>query len=157
MIIVPNLNETIGLNEFSLAWRWDNNHNPTIDLEELELIKPFNETEAKRLNKIIDFYENPENLKRDFVESDWLSANSETVEKKKKFADEISELTAEGYENVFISWNRSTCVYMPLKIFIKYWDDFCYPGSDDVTILSEYANWVLFYNHIEVCKFWKRK
>ena len=57
-------------------------------------------------------------------------------------------------EDVIISWERKLTLKTTKKIFIKYWTDFLYPSSDDVTIISERTNWILFYNHCEVANIW---
>ena len=157
MKIEFNTNEIISFENFKLKWRWDSVHNPTILSVESEQIKPFSEIESKRINKIIDYFESESNLYKLFESSDWFIASSETEMAKEKFSDNFKQLTQNYNENLFISWNRTTCVYATKEIFIKYWDNFCYPSSDDVTLISELTNWVCFYNHIEVGKFWKRK
>jgi hypothetical protein len=149
--------EIIPLENFKLNWRWDFVHNPTILSVEKEQIETFSEIESKRINKIIDYFESESNLRKSFESSDWFTANSETELSKKKFSDNFRQRTQNYNENLFISWNRTTCVYTTKEIFIKYWDDFCYPSSDDITIISELTNWVYFYNHIGVGIFWKRK
>ena len=157
MKIEFDTNEIIPFENFKLNWRWDSVHNPTILSVESEQIKPLSEIESKRINKIIDYFESESNLYKLFESSDWFIASSETELTKENFLDNFRQLTQNYNENLFISWNRRTCVYTTKEIFIKYWDDFCYPSSDDVTIISELTNWVYFYNHIEVGIFWKRK
>ena len=157
MKIEFDVKEIIPFEKFNLFWRWDSAHNPTMLTEEREQIKMFSEIESKRLNKVINYYESESNLRKSFESSDWFLSSSETELKKKKFADNFRQLTQNHDENLFISWNRRTCVYTTKEIFIKYWDDFCYPSSDDVTIISELTNWIYFYNHIEVGIFWERK
>jgi len=150
-------NEIIAFEKFSLNWRWDKIHNPEISLKELKQLHPLSEIESKRINKVIGFFEIESNLHEAFEPTDWFRASSETKDSIIEFSKVFLKLTQSNDENLFISWNRSTCVYTTKEIFIKYWEDFCYPSSDDVTIISELTNWVFFYNHIEVGKFWKRK
>jgi len=157
MKIEFDIKEIIPFENFNLNWRWDFAHNPTMSTEEREQIKTFSEIESKRLNKVIDYYESEYNLRKSFESTDWFLSSSETELKKKKFADNFRQLSQNYNENLFISWNRTTCVYTTKEIFIKYWDDFCYPSSDDLTIISEFTNWVYFYRHYEVGIFWKRK
>jgi len=149
--------EIIPFEEFELNWRWDDVHNPNISLEDKGQIKPLSIVESKRINKVIDYFESESNFCKTFESTDWFRVSSETKKSIEKFSNDFHELT-EGYnENLFISWNRSTCIYTTKEIFMKYWSDFCYPSSDNITIISELTNWVYFYNHIEVGQFWKRK
>jgi hypothetical protein len=157
MKIELDTNGIISFEKFELNWRWNNIHNPDISTEEKEQIKPLSIQESKRINKVIDYFESESNLYKSFEPTDWIRASSETKDSIDKFSNHFKELTQDYNENLFISWNRSTCIYTTKEIFIKFWDDFCYPGSDDITIISELTNWVYFYNHIEVGRFWKRK
>lgn len=157
MIIELNINEIIPFKDFSLNWRWDEVHNPNVTSEDIQLIKPLSEIESKRINKVIAYFEVERNLCKSFSPSEWFNASCESKESIKKFSEEFSKLTEDYTENLYISWNRKTCVYTTKEIFIKYWDDFCYQISDDITIISTMTNWVYFYNHIGVGRLWKRK
>ncbi len=157
MRIELDINEIIPFADFKLGWRWDDAHNPNIPIDEKRQLKPLSVVESKRINKIIDYFESESNLYKSFVPNDWIRASSESKSSIDKFSNDLQELIQGYNENLFISWNRSTCLYTTKKIFIKYWDDFCYPSSDDITIISELTNWVFFYNHIEVGRFWRRK
>ena len=71
-----------------------------------------------------------------FEPTKWFIASSETEDSIAKFSDYFQILTQAYEEDICISWDRKTCIYTK-EVFIKYWDDFCYPISDDVTIRSE--------------------
>lgn len=157
MKIELDTNEIISFEDFELSWRWDSIHNPDISIEDKVQFKPLSIQESKRINKIIDYFELESNLYKSFEPTDWIRASSETLDSIEKFSNDFKKLTQDYNENLFISWNRTTCIYTTKDIFIKYWDDFCYPGSDDITIISEMTKWVYFYNHIEVGRFWERK
>ncbi len=157
MKIKLDINEIISFYDFELNWRWDNNHNPNISTLDKDLIKPLGEQESKRINKAINYFELESNLYKSFVSNEWIRASSETKTSTEAFSNIFLEELRDYEENLFISWNRSTCVYTTKEIFAKYWDDFCYPVSDDITIISELTNWVFFYRHFEVGLFWKRK
>ncbi len=36
---------------------------------------------------------------------------------------------------------------VPWKMLVKYFDDFYYGVSDDLTIIDDYMNWALFFHH----------
>jgi len=58
---------------------------------------------------------------------------------------------------VFLSWDPNVALRTPWGIFRDYWDDFCYPASDDLTITPADDSWLLFYFHEEMFEFGKRK
>ena len=157
MKIEIDKDEIIPFEDFELNWRWNDVHNPDISLEEKGQIKSLSIVESKRIKKVIDYFESESNLQKTFKSNDWFRASSETKKSIEKFSNDFQELTKDYNENLIISWNRSTCIYTTKEIFMKYWSDFCYPSSDNITIISELTNWVYFYNHIEVGQFWKRK
>ena len=149
--------EIIPLNEFVLAWRWKKTHNPDITESEKELIQPVTEIESKRLNKVIDFFELEDNLRKNYNQTDWVSADSENDKKIERFRMLLKEKLESWNDDVIITWNRRMSLKTTKKIFIKYWDDFLYPSSDDVTIISQKTNWIIFYRHFEVANIWTIK
>jgi hypothetical protein len=54
---------------------------------------------------------------------------------------------------VIVSWDADNAVVTSLQLFLKYWDDFCYPGSDDTTIVPLDLSWIIQYWHEEVICF----
>jgi hypothetical protein len=150
-------NEIIPLKDFELNWRWKKTHNPNISDYEKIQIEPVSEIESKRLNKVIDYFEVEDNLRKDFIDNDWISATCDKEENIELFRNKLTSILDPWPENVIVTWNRRTTLKTTKELFLKYWDDFCYPSSDDVTIISEDTNWIMFYNHIEVAKIWTRK
>jgi len=156
MKILVDTKEIISFEDFRLAWRWDEIHNPDISLEDIRQIKPLSILESKRINLIIDKYNEEKKIVGRFEPTDLFIASSDTNKSVEKFSNDFNNLTKDFCENLIISWDQSTCIYTTKEIFVKYWDDFCYPSSDDIMIISELTNWVLFYYHYEECRFWKK-
>lgn len=149
--------EIVPLNEFELGWRFEKTHSPDISESEKKQILPVSEMESKRLNKVIDYFEQEYNLREKFTQTDWISANAESDEKIEQFRNQL-ELTLEKWdEEIIITWHRNITQKTTKKIFIKYWTDFLYPSSDDVTLISEKTNWVMFYRHFEVANIWTKE
>ena len=40
----------------------------------------------------------------------------------------------DGSQTVIVHWDNTTAVETTWEVFAHYWDDFCYPSSDDVDI-----------------------
>jgi len=59
-------------------------------------------------------------------------------------------------EAVIVSWEWRDAVATTADVFCRFWDDFCYPSSDDVTILPLTEEWALVYWHEEVLFFGER-
>jgi hypothetical protein len=156
MNISPDIKNTIEFEKFSLSWRWDKNHNSTINEEEKRLIIPYSEEESKKLYKITSYFEISDKLKNNYEEFEWMSATIGSKANIQKVKSTLTEYFSNTSSDVIISWDRRTCVSTTKEIFIKYWDNFCYPSSDDVIVLSFDTNVILKYNHIEVIKIWRK-
>lgn len=52
-------------------------------------------------------------------------------------------------ERVILVWSPSTALSMPWKVFVSYWNDFCYPSSDDVDVFVEGGPLFLRWHHFE--------
>lgn len=146
--------EIIPLSDFELGWRFDKGHNADIlDYDKQEILA-LSEIESKRLNKVIDYYEIESNRIGKYLETDWFSVNYENEDKVERFRNQVENYLKPFNEDIIISWEKKLALKTTKKIFIKYWTDFLYPSSDDVTIISERTNWILFYNHCEAANIW---
>jgi hypothetical protein len=56
-------------------------------------------------------------------------------------------------EYVIVSWEPEDAVATTAAIFCDYWDDFCYPASDDISVTPLSEDWMLVYRHDEVLFF----
>ena len=149
--------EVIPLKDFKLGWRWEKDCNPDISELEKEQIQPVSESESKRLNKIIDYFEFEQNLIEKYSQTDWISANAENNLKVERFRNQLELILEPWNEGIIITWQRNITLKTTKTIFLKYWTDFLYPSSDDVTLISEKTNWIIFYRHFEVANIWTKK
>jgi hypothetical protein len=46
-------------------------------------------------------------------------------------------------QTVVVSWSNELAALVKWKLFCDYWDDFCYPVSDDVMIFPLSEEWML--------------
>ena len=157
MNIKIDINEIIPLENFELGWRWQKSHNSSISEQEKKQILPISESESKKLDKVISYFEIEQNLVGVYSQTDWISASSESDQNMKKFQNLLVEILEPWNEDVIIQWHRNLTLKTTKELFIKYWDDFLYPVSDDVTVISEKTNWILFYRHFEVANIWVKR
>jgi len=59
----------------------------------------------------------------------------------------LSERIFNENTKIIVSWDQETCVVVQAEVFCEYWDDFCYEGSDDVTMIPLCGDWVMCYSH----------
>lgn len=154
MKLSVNKKEIIQLSDFELSWRWQKSHNKFITEKEKSLLSPLSEIESKRLFKAIEHWKHKIKINDDYSESDWMMASSESDLKVKEFRVKLEKSLNAYKENVIINWDRRTTLLTTKNIFTKYWDDFCYPSSDDTTIISTELNWLIEFSHYEVANIW---
>ena len=54
---------------------------------------------------------------------------------------------------IVLSWDSRTAVATEWEVFVAHWGVFCYPASDDVTIMPLDGDWCLCYRHYEIFQF----
>ena len=48
---------------------------------------------------------------------------------------------------VYLSYQPEWAIATTWKMVVKYWDDFWYPGSDDLTVVDESLSWAILFWH----------
>ena len=134
----------IPFHSFSMKWRFTDPKYNVLPKKELMQVRPLTKKTSFHLHQYtiaffknfqldIDQFESIEKLEtpyENFLIMEWLW--SKIPEENKK---------------IIISWDNENSVVTNRKIFCKYWDDFCYPGSDDVIIMSFDGKWLMHYFH----------
>lgn len=125
------------LDDFPLAWRFTSDEHANVPADTLKMIEPLAVDEAAA----IAF----EARRRCTVGS----------EEKQFVADEhaslaLLALAIPDNTTVVVSWSHDTAVRTQWRVFREHWDDFCYAGSDDVSIWAPGSQWSLCYFHHEV-------
>jgi hypothetical protein len=139
-------NDFIPLAQFSLTWRWTDlrwNHLPE---GALNSIRPLREDIARRLSQrslaACDASRLNPDLYISVAELD-SSVSARTVrEWMRERAPNLDQL-------VIVSWTAQAAIVTTWRVFTEYWDDFCYPASDNVMIWPVSEAWALRYDHEE--------
>ncbi len=69
----------------------------------------------------------------------------------------LEALAISPSDPVIVSWDRQTAVITQWATFVRHWDAFCYPSSDDVTVWSPSDDWTLCYRHFQVLEIGRRR
>jgi hypothetical protein len=126
------------IQEFPLAWRWTDARYAVFAADVLPRLTPHSPDEASRL------FEHAKVLSRS-ADSAALHISADGPP-----AQVIAWLRAQQprfTEEVFVCWCGDTALRTDWSTFIEHWDDFCYPSSDDVTVLPQSGSWMLLYHH----------
>ena len=121
------------IHEFPLAWRWTQSSHAVLPEDVLARIRPLSEHEAAIIHE------------RSRQQSGAIVSCSADGSARSWLRSVQPDMTA----IVFIIWSESLAVETTWTIFTEYWDDFCYPSSDDVTVFAMTGSWRLTYHHYE--------
>jgi hypothetical protein len=128
--------------DFPLAWRWTSETHNLLAPEVLTDIRPLTETTASALAD--------DGLARcpdAQLLGEAYAAESDEVD---RVATRLRALPVSAETRVIVSWDSTTALETSWATFAKYWDAFCYPSSDDVTVWEIGAPWSVCYRHFEV-------
>lgn len=135
------------LSDFPLAWRWTRKTDSAFPSEDLELLMPLTKRASARVHEEALRIHTRGGLSRGQV-TEWCSC--ETRDRPPyEVASWLLALPPHTAELVVASWDASTALCLPWGLFARRWVDFCYPSSDNVTVLPQEGLWVLAYDHEE--------
>src|SRR5258708_2553114 len=141
----------ISLDDFSLKWRWTDKTWNELPKDDLKTIRPTVSEKAKELCE--------HSLK--YFSHYGLSANcfinvalfETSTREKEEVANWLRSKLGNNDEELVVCWDMKTAAIVGKDVFVKYWDDFCYPASDDVSIFPLDLEWMLGYFHDEYFEF----
>ena len=135
------------LNDFPLKWRWTDERWNKLPPEKLAQINPLANIKAEEINKSHIKYLSLDGFDKELVEQEEIirteSADFSTIR------DWLKARIGDSFSEVFISWNENLAVQTTSEIFCDYWNDFCYPASDDASVSPTDLSWLMFYHHDE--------
>ena len=127
------------LSTFPLSWRWTESNHARLPSDVLPRIRPLQPESARAAWAAI-------RAPRDLPEpGEVLDASGDPI----AIAEKLAKLLAPRAAEVRLFWNPMTALRTDTAIFCRYWDDFCYPSSDDVVICSDDDIVIARYEHDE--------
>lgn len=120
--------------------------------EELSSIRPLKIAKAQEVYATLgDFGDNDIGLLK-YSESTNIAKFS-TEDEPATVQQWLEATIPHSNQPILLSWDPTIAVVTDLTTFIRWWDMFCYPGSDDVFIWPITEEWMLRYRHEEVFYF----
>ena len=144
------------MTNFGLRWRWTEERGTLLpEAIEREIRPVKEETAARLLRHSLALYEDLRSATSKYQEVLSLGCGDE-VPVPKIAASLHEQLPVDG-EQVVVSWDNSHAVHTLSGIFCRFWDDFCYPSSDDVMVWPQNEEWILVYWHYENFTLYRRR
>jgi hypothetical protein len=143
----------MNIRQHKLAWRWTDSRYAVLPEHVLSELRPIDEVEAKTLYDLTLSYLDTDALSPEF--------NSTMVSTERLSAQEGSQWLARqrspSKTEVVLSWDPTVALRTSWALFVEYWQEFCYPASDDLVVFPSAGDWVLLYHHEEEFHFGVRK
>ncbi len=136
-----------------MAWRWTDANYAVLPKVILAQIRPIETRDASSLFEKSERFLDGYNLSNKTFQSIIRFRADVSIEVGRSW---LRKQVADLDTTVFISWSPDMAVETSWTIFTEFWDDFCYPGSDDVLIWPDSERWALFYFHEEEFQFGNR-
>ena len=151
-----NIEETDfrSFDSFPLKWRWTDSRWNKLPYDALNSIQPLSEGKSRELCQYSLAFSNESGL----IESlfDHISRIN-TYDDSPEIQQWLLELQPDLNPTVVVSWDNELAALVSWRVFCEYWDDFCYPSSDDAIILPPSREWMLFYSHDEYFMYGERR
>ncbi|GHU20146.1 hypothetical protein FACS189475_08550 [Betaproteobacteria bacterium] len=143
----------MNIRQHKLAWRWTDSQYAVLPEDALDALHPIDEVEAKQFHELALSCLGNDGLSSEF--------NSKIASTERLSSEEGSNwLTQQqpmSETEVVLSWDPTVALKTSWGIFVEYWQEFCYPASDDLVVFPLTNNWVLLYHHEEEFHFGRRK
>jgi len=128
------------IEDFALAWRWVDPLHAKLPNTALSSIYPLTVQKAEALSSC------------GMPSTTHFVSREVTDESREDTCRWLSSLSVSS-ENVLIVWSAELAVQLPWSVFCEFWDDFCYPASDDADVFTESELPILRWHHYEVFEF----
>lgn len=130
------------LDEFPLKWRWTEPRWNVLPADALKAIRPFSDEKARELLQDSLAFSNEAGLiESNFDSLSSIVAPTDSMEVRQW----LLERSTDKHQKVIVSWDHNHAALVRWDVFCEYWDDFCYPASDCVTVWPLYEEWALIY------------
>lgn len=131
----------MSIDDFPLSWRWTQPSHAVLPQNVMESLSIMEKQQASH------FYAFGERIFKQHVASAITHKTSDTTRTW------LGTLNIPVTAQVVIAWNKLDALSLPWPTFIEYWEDFCYPGSDDAFLFPAGCASVLAWHHHETFEF----
>ena len=140
---------------FGLAWRWTDERWNLLPEDDLLAIRPFKKEAAGKLNEYsLELLEKVTKAEGPYALVLSVECGDDAAEVD--VSETLQKHLVNCDQNVYVSWDPGYAVKCRLDVFCNYWDDFCYPSSDDVVVWPASETWVLMYRHYETFQLYQK-
>ncbi|HEX2728241.1 MAG TPA: hypothetical protein VHM16_00715 [Rubrobacteraceae bacterium] len=144
-------NDFLPMERFGRAWRFTDelwNKIPTQEKTKIQPLRPEKAVELQQRSLTL-----PGARETDIGEYDLVCWTDASWKKGLSVRIWLWDLPTGREQEIYVSWDANDAVVTQWSVFCDYRDDFCYPGSDDVSVWPPSGEWAMFYSHHEKLRF----
>jgi len=140
------------MTEFPLKWRFTDPKFTLLPDQHLEQVRPLDIPSSRRLSRFIS----DTNLHAEDPFSSGFFQSVESIEIEDSHGNEAEDSRIQKWlyrcaipfdRPILLSWQPEWAVTTTWKMLLKYWTDFYYPISDDLTVCDDSLQWALLFHH----------
>ena len=138
------------LDSFPLGWRWIDPSYTVLPASVVATIRPLTPAKAQEIWDITEPYWRalfPSPVGTDPKNVFEATAAVRAAGDVSSVREWLRALLPRRDLSVVVSWDNRCAILTTWSVFCTCWDNFCYPSSDDVTILPLSGKWLLCYHH----------
>jgi hypothetical protein len=143
----------MNIRQHKLAWRWTDSRYAVLPEHVLTELHPIAEAEAQTLYDLSLSYFDKDSLSPKFI-SNVVSTKHLSLKEGSQW---LAQQRSTSENEVVLSWAPAVALRTSWAVFVEYWQEFCYPATDDLFVFPSATDWVLRYQHEEEFHFGVRK
>lgn len=138
--------------DFPLKWRFTDPNYSVLPDEHLNQIRPLSPKSARQIWRFIldtDLHRDVPFRQGFFqhVESTGIVDSHGNGEEDARIRKWLYRCAIPFDRRIFLVWQPEWVIETSWKMLVKYWTDFYYPISDDLTVCDESLQWALLFHH----------
>jgi hypothetical protein len=138
----------IPMGKFALKWRFTDPRYRALPPAHLEQVKPLSSESSRRLwDLMLPLHEDLPFTPGFFRTIESVRTNNEDPAALRSVRKWLFGRGLPFQTRVYLSYQPEWAIETTWKMVIKYWDDFWYPGSDDLTVVDETFAWATMFWH----------
>lgn len=138
--------------DFPLKWRFTDPKYSVLPAAHLEQVRPLDTISAKRVSRFVSESGLHDEIPFrasifQHVESTKIGDSHGNEEEDDRIRKWLYRCAIPFDRKIFLIWQPEWVVETTWKMLVKYWTDFYYPISDDLTVCDESLQWALLFFH----------
>lgn len=150
MSLIINVTDYILMDSFPLKFRFTDEKYHKLSVVDLARIKPLRKEKSKEINENFGKFITNCQLSSEMLQG---IVSIGEVHESADIAKWLKQRETSFEGEIIVSWDVDNCVVTDFQLFSDNWDDFCYPGSYDVIIVSKDQKSYLYYCHEDIFEF----